>query len=65
MDEDEVMGYPISINKLDASEGRVVFITPTGTKYHYDPDCAGENAMKTTYHDVAMLEYDSCGNCVN
>ena len=63
--EDNAYGYPISIKKLDSSEGRIVFITPTGTKYHYDAGCAGENAIKTTYHDVAMYEYEPCGTCVN
>lgn len=62
---EEPYGYPITIRKLDSSEGRIVYITPTGTKYHFDANCAGENAMKTTYHDVAMLEIEPCGTCAD
>ena len=64
-DGDMVNGFWLNITKLDSSEGKEVFVTPTGTKYHYDADCAGENAVKTTYYDVSMLEYEPCGTCVN
>ena len=63
--EDGVLGYPITIRKLDSSEGRVVYVTPTGTKYHYSPDCAGENAMKTTLYDAESWECEPCGTCAN
>ena len=62
---EEPYGYSIIIRKLDSSEGRVEYVTPTGTKYHNDADCAGENAIKTTCHDVAMLEYEPCGTCAD
>ena len=54
---------PISVRKLDSTEGRVVYYTPTGEKYHFSADCAGPNARKTTLHDVAALEVEPCGNC--
>ena len=56
---------PIPVRKLDSTEGKVVYVTPTGEKYHYRADCAGENAIKTTYHDVSMYELEPCGKCVN
>ena len=62
---EEAHCYQFSIRKLDSSEGRVVYVTPTGEKYHYSADCAGENAIKTTYYDVEMLETKPCGRCVN
>lgn len=62
---DEPYGYPITIRKLDSSEGRIAYITPTGTKYHFDANCAGENAVRTTYHDVMMLEIEPCGTCAD
>ena len=65
LNENDVMGYPIGIKKLDSSEGRVVYVTPTGTKYHYSPDCAGENAMKTTLYDAESWECEPCGTCAN
>ena len=57
----EGIGY--NIRKLDSEEGRVVYVAPTGSKYHFDPDCAGENAIATTYYDVEMMEIDPCGKC--
>lgn len=51
------------IHKLNSSEGRLVYVTPNGDKYHNSASCAGENATKTTYHDCTALEYDPCGKC--
>lgn len=57
--------YSYSIRKLDSEEGRVVYVTPTGSKYHFDPDCAGENATPTTYYDVEIMELEPCGKCAD
>jgi len=46
-------------------EKRVVYVTPTGSKYHSDSDCAGENATPTTYYDVEMMELEPCGKCAD
>ncbi|MCX7715464.1 MAG: hypothetical protein N2171_07025 [Clostridia bacterium] len=27
---------------------RKVYVTPTGSKYHYDPQCGGKNSIATT-----------------
>ena len=62
---EEAQGLIFSIRKLDSSEGKVVYVTPTGEKYHYSADCAGENAIRTTYYDAEMLEAEPCGRCVN
>lgn len=62
---DNAQYFLFGIRKLDSSEGKVVYVTPTGEKYHYRADCAGENAIKTTYHDAEMIELEPCGKCVN
>ena len=60
---DEVEGFVFDVNKLDSSEGRVCYVTPTGEKYHLKEKCAGKNAIKTTFRDAAAYEYEPCGKC--
>ena len=62
---DKANYFSFNIRKLDPEEGRVIYVTPSGSKYHLDPDCAGENAIATTYYDAEMMEIDPCGKCVN
>lgn len=54
-----------SIRKLDSADGRVVYVTDNGDKYHYSEACAGENAVKTTLMDAESLEYEPCSKCTN
>lgn len=42
---------------------RIVYITPTGKKYHYDQQCAGVNAIPKNLDDV-IGSYGPCGTCV-
>lgn len=42
---------------------KVVYKTPTGKKYHYDPECAGPNATPINLSD-AESRFDPCGTCV-
>ena len=62
---EEAECFLLNIHKLDSSEGKVVYITDYGEKYHYSAACAGENAIKTTRYDAEMLERGPCGTCVN
>ncbi len=55
----------LDIHGLNSRDGRVVYVTPTGDKYHFSPDCAGVNAFETTLYDVEALEYKPCGKCVD
>ena len=41
----------------------IVYKTPTGSCYHYDPDCAGPNATPISLNE-AMQHYRPCKTCV-
>lgn len=41
---------------------RTVYITPSGSKYHYSKSCAGDNAMERTLNEVKDT-YDPCKKC--
>ena len=55
--------FVMTIRKLDATEGRIVYVTHSGEKYHFSKNCVGERAIKTTYKDVVAYEYEPCGKC--
>lgn len=43
------------------SGGRAVYRTPSGKKYHFDPDCGGKNSYRTTMGAVSHLS--PCNKC--
>ena len=48
---------------MSASDGRVVYVTPTGERYHLSSECAGENYIATTLYDAQCYEYTPCQKC--
>lgn len=46
----------------DEPQGTIVYITPTGKRYHYLKSCAGKNAIATTLAD-AQTRYTPCKKC--
>lgn len=40
-----------------------VYITPTGSKYHYRASCAGRNAISTSLSSAISRGYDPCKKC--
>lgn len=46
------------------SDDKVVYITPTGECYHFDPDCGGKNSSPTTL-SRAEGEYRPCKKCAD
>lgn len=55
--------YEIYIHKLNATDGKIVYVAPDGDKYHYSKKCAGENAIETTLYDAEAVEYERCRKC--
>lgn len=56
--------YVLTVNGLDSKDGRVVYVTSTGEKYHYSASCVS-SGTKTTLSDALAYEYEPCGKCVN
>ena len=42
-----------------------VYITPSGKKYHYSLDCAGENARSVTITEAKEQGYTPCEKCTD
>ena len=40
-----------------------IFVTPTGSRYHFDKDCGGENSTPTTLEEATRLGYTPCQKC--
>lgn len=49
------------LNQSNNSGGRTVYRTPTGKKYHFDPECGGKNSYETTIDAVSHLM--PCSRC--
>lgn len=46
------------------TQGRKVYKTPTGKKYHYDSNCNGGTYIETTMEEALSLGLDPCKKCV-
>lgn len=55
----------VEIKQLNETDGRVVYVTETGEKYHFSETCAGEYAIATTYLDATGAGYEPCGKCAD
>ena len=62
-DEDGIPYIPVSIHSLDYQDGRVVYLSDTGEKYHYSSICGGPTTVKTTMYDANQYEYEPCKKC--
>lgn len=45
------------------SGGSAVYRTPSGTKYHFDPDCGGKNSYQTTLDKAKRAGLTPCKKC--
>ena len=54
--------YVLTVRGLDSKEGRVVYVSSSGDKYHYSSSCISY-ATKTTLNDALAYEYEPCGKC--
>ena len=46
------------------THGKSVYRTPSGKRYHYDPDCGGENSYSTTLGSAISAGLTPCKKCV-
>ncbi len=53
-----------STTKAAINEDTIVYITPSGTKYHYKQTCAGKNAMAVDFSSIKD-EKQPCKKCVH
>ena len=47
-----------------AGDDRVVYVTKSGTKYHYSKDCAGQNAVETRLSEASLTK-QPCKTCAS
>lgn len=45
------------------TNGRTVYRTPSGKRYHFDPDCGGKNSYKTTLKAATSAGLTPCKKC--
>ncbi len=70
MSSNEDVSHETTLTKNEISEtttetpwnGKTVYITPTGEKFHIKESCAGENAIKTELEKLGE-EYTACKRC--
>ena len=43
----------------------VVYRTPSGERYHYDPECGGKNSYETTLNKAMASGLTPCQKCVH
>ena len=60
---EDLYGDSFKVKKLNATDGKTVYVTPSGEKYHFSKECAGENALDTTLYDAVIVGYDHCRKC--
>lgn len=58
----ETTSKETTTEKETKATSRTVYITPSGSKYHYSRSCAGDNAIETTLDEVKDT-YEPCKKC--
>lgn len=61
-DAENIKGYVLTVRGLDSTDGKVVYITSTGEKYHFSESCVA-SGIKTTLNDALAYEYGPCSKC--
>ncbi len=53
----------LPLKKDSSSGGGSVYITPSGIRYHFDPDCGGKNSYGTSLKGAKNAGYTPCQKC--
>lgn len=48
----------------ETNEARTIYVTPTGKRYHYDPNCNGGTYIKSTLAEAQRRGLTPCKKCV-
>ena len=48
-----------------ANNGTAVYRTPSGKKYHFDPQCGGKNSFETTLKEAVSAGLTPCSKCAD
>ena len=51
------------ISSSSEDNSRTVYKTPTGKRYHFDPDCGGKNSTATTLNKAERIGLTPCAKC--
>lgn len=52
-----------SVSTSTNNKSRTVYRTPSGKRYHYDPDCGGKNSYSTTLDSAIAAGLTPCQKC--
>ena len=61
--ESTTVVYTSAVANKIIEEGEMVYRTPTGKRYHYNPDCAGVNRIESTVDESTSLGLTPCKKC--
>ena len=50
-------------DKTESNASYGIYRTPTGKRYHFDPDCGGKNSFKTTMSEALGAGLTPCKKC--
>lgn len=56
-------GSSTSQGNSNNSHGKTVYRTPSGKRYHFDPDCGGKNSYSTTLDSAISAGLTPCQKC--
>lgn len=55
----------VTTNPVVSENGSTVYRTPSGKRYHLDPDCGGKNSSATTLDSAKASGLTPCQKCAN
>ncbi len=58
-----LLNQTAAVTNKNVEEGELVYRTPTGKRYHYNPACAGVNRIESTVDESIMLGLTPCKKC--